>query len=450
MQQANAQKLQRQQILKLRKEAEAALLRKDYATATLLLEDALTRAELHYEEQVEDLQSLLTASAAGKKAAAQTTVLIQQADMHLSVEAWEEAVQLSEQAVVVSGWHETIPTSLLVTYAGANELEAQEREAAAKAQREAAHAGELGRRLKAAGAMVGNLTCSLMWDDHDDLDLHCETPSGEHIFWNHKRGQCGGHLDVDMNASDKHLTDEGCENIYWTNPPPGHYKFWVENNQERDDQPTPFTVRLLKNGQVEEKTFTDLEEFDEQSCFEFDLEPQGAEGDSAKAAAAAALQSRLEQQAMAFAEDADALHNGLFTLRLSEGAWSSARECHDRARNKRAHAAEVASLQRSGEKNYLAGEKAAAEEDWKQAKQLAEEHGIDTSRLGHQEDAEQKARMKAMELTQAGVKKFAEGELDAAAKKFEEALTVCTTAGQARDWKSKVEAARHDTTTAGT
>ena len=77
----------------------------------------------------------------------------------------------------------------------------QEREAAAKAQREAAHAGELGRRLKAAGAMVGNLTCSLMWDDHDDLDLHCETPSGEHIFWNHKKGQCGGHLDVDMNAS---------------------------------------------------------------------------------------------------------------------------------------------------------------------------------------------------------------------------------------------------------
>ena len=74
VQQANAQKLQRQQILKLRKEAEAALLRKDYATATLLLEDALTRAELHYEEQVEDLQSLLTASAAGKKAAAQTTV----------------------------------------------------------------------------------------------------------------------------------------------------------------------------------------------------------------------------------------------------------------------------------------------------------------------------------------------------------------------------------------
>ena len=298
--------------------------------------------------------------------------------------------------------------------------------------------------------MVGNLTCSLMWDNHDDLDLHCETPSSEHIFWNHKKGQCGGHLDVDMNASDKHLTDEGCENIYWTNPPPGHYKFWVENNQERDDQPTPFTVRLLKNGQVEEKTFTDLEEFDEQICFDFDLEPGQAEGDSAKAAAAASLQSRLEQQATSFAEDADALSHGLYTLRLSEGACSSAQECSDRAKTLRQYATKVASLQRSGEKNYLAGEKAAAEEDWKQAKQLAKEHGIDTSRLGHQEDAEQKARIKAHELTQAGVKKFAEGELDAATKKFEEALAICPTAGQARDWKSKVEAARHDTTTAGT
>ena len=58
--------------------------------------------------------------------------------------------------------------------------------------------------------------------------------------------------------------------------------------------------------------------------------------------------------------------------------------------------------------------------------------------------------MKAMELTQAGVTKFAEGELDAATKKFEEALAICPTAGQARDWKSKAEAARHDTTTAGT
>eukprot|EP01043_Picozoa_sp_COSAG02_P034624 COSAG02_NODE_2432_length_8873_cov_4.596991_1_plen_1094_part_10 len=180
VQQANAQKLQRQRILKSRKEAEAALLRKDYATATLLLEDAIPLAELHFPEQMKDLQSLLTASTAGKSAAAQTAVLIQQADMHLSVEAWDEAEQLSEQAVAESEWHATIPTSLLLTQSGGDELELEEREAAAKVQREAAHAGELGRRLKAAGAMVGNLTCSLMWDDHDDLDLHCETPSGEH------------------------------------------------------------------------------------------------------------------------------------------------------------------------------------------------------------------------------------------------------------------------------
>jgi uncharacterized protein YfaP (DUF2135 family) len=50
----------------------------------------------------------------------------------------------------------------------------------------------MGRRLKAAGAQVGALTCSLMWDNENDLDIHCETPAGEHIFYKSKRAGCGG------------------------------------------------------------------------------------------------------------------------------------------------------------------------------------------------------------------------------------------------------------------
>lgn len=84
-----------------------------------------------------------------------------------------------------------------------------------------AHEGEIGQRLKQAGARVGALTCSLLWNNTDvrthhskqwthgslvcvvfiflcmgnqrqylihvwlqDLDLHCMTPSGDHIHWN--------------------------------------------------------------------------------------------------------------------------------------------------------------------------------------------------------------------------------------------------------------------------
>jgi uncharacterized protein YfaP (DUF2135 family) len=60
----------------------------------------------------------------------------------------------------------------------------------------AAHQGEMGRRLKEAGAKVGALTCSLMWHNRNDLDLHCESPTGSHIFYGQRTGSCTGVLDV--------------------------------------------------------------------------------------------------------------------------------------------------------------------------------------------------------------------------------------------------------------
>ena len=33
------------------------------------------------------------------------------------------------------------------------------------------------------------------------------------------------------------------ENMYWLDPPPGRYEFWVENNADRNDDIS--TVRLL-------------------------------------------------------------------------------------------------------------------------------------------------------------------------------------------------------------
>ena len=67
-----------------------------------------------------------------------------------------------------------------------------------------------------------------MWDNENDLDIHCETPAGEHIWYGSKKTkECDGQLDVDQNAHEKDVTATPIENIFWEQPKPGHYKFWV-------------------------------------------------------------------------------------------------------------------------------------------------------------------------------------------------------------------------------
>ncbi len=133
-----------------------------------------------------------------------------------------------------------------------------------------AHAGEMGARLKAAGARVGHVTCSLMWSNTDDLDLHCESEIGGHISWLIRKGKCGGHLDVDMNASEHSVTETPVENIVWdVAPPPGIYRIWVENNTARNDGPTPFVVRLTMDGKSQEKEFPDVRKLESVDVFSF-------------------------------------------------------------------------------------------------------------------------------------------------------------------------------------
>ena len=141
-----------------------------------------------------------------------------------------------------------------------------------KKDKEAAHKGEMGERLKAAGAQVGALTVSLMWNNKNDLDIHCESPTGSHIFYGKRMGTCTGHLDVDANAKAGNCVAKPIENILWHNPPKGHYRMWVEAvDMDRSAGATPFTVRLTKQGKSTDKTFEDLEEDDEITVFEFDL-----------------------------------------------------------------------------------------------------------------------------------------------------------------------------------
>jgi hypothetical protein len=130
----------------------------------------------------------------------------------------------------------------------------------------------MGARLKKAGARVGHVTVSLMWHNTDDLDLHCESAAGGHIWWSEKKGTCGGHLDVDMNATERHLSTSPIENLVWDKPPlVGKYRIWVENTEPRNpSEPTAFTVRLTRDGKTEDKVFADIKELEEIDVFSFE------------------------------------------------------------------------------------------------------------------------------------------------------------------------------------
>jgi uncharacterized protein YegL len=125
---------------------------------------------------------------------------------------------------------------------------------------------EMSRQLKAAGAKSGKITVSLMWERKMDLDLHCTTPAGGHICYSSRRAN-GGELDVDMQSG-------GVENIYFSEPANGHYKFWVHDYSRRSSpgSPTPFTIRLTKGSHVETKKINNVGS--DVTVFEFDYHPK--------------------------------------------------------------------------------------------------------------------------------------------------------------------------------
>lgn len=111
---------------------------------------------------------------------------------------------------------------------------------------------EMKRRVEESGGRYENneIRCSLMWEGPTDLDLHCVTPSGFHIYYRQKRDLSGGYLDVDANGG--HVTSyTPVENIRWTNnAPQGNYRFYVHNFTERGSGFTPFKMELEIFGKV--------------------------------------------------------------------------------------------------------------------------------------------------------------------------------------------------------
>jgi hypothetical protein len=115
--------------------------------------------------------------------------------------------------------------------------------------------GEIRRRVLAAGGKIEgcDIRVSLLWNNFNDLDLHCVTPTRSHIYFGSKRHD-NGWLDVDMNV--KGETDEPVENIRWESGHAlsGNYRFFVENFAYHQSQhlDTPFTVQVEVNGTVKQ------------------------------------------------------------------------------------------------------------------------------------------------------------------------------------------------------
>lgn len=102
-------------------------------------------------------------------------------------------------------------------------------------------------RVKAAGGKVeGSLRISLAWNNADDLDLHMQTPSRDHLYYGNRRGS-GAYLDLDMNGMDKHDDLNPVENIIFEREDQiqeGIYKVWVNQYNVRSRDRVGFTLQL--------------------------------------------------------------------------------------------------------------------------------------------------------------------------------------------------------------
>ena len=113
---------------------------------------------------------------------------------------------------------------------------------------------EIKQRVEAAGGRYEgvDIRASLVWNNRNDLDLHVIAPSGEHIFYAHKRSACGGWLDVDMNVRGE--TTKPVENVQWVRggAPAGRYRVFLHNYRFHEPVgPTEYRVEIEINGEVQ-------------------------------------------------------------------------------------------------------------------------------------------------------------------------------------------------------
>jgi hypothetical protein len=102
---------------------------------------------------------------------------------------------------------------------------------------------------------TGDVQVTLLWDSTNDLDLWVSDPNGESIGYSHLTSNSGGALDVDANAGCAGLINQPVENVFWLTgqAPRGEYVISVNYYKQCDSVTgTPFTIRLLVDGQTQE------------------------------------------------------------------------------------------------------------------------------------------------------------------------------------------------------
>lgn len=118
--------------------------------------------------------------------------------------------------------------------------------------------GEIGRRLKAAGAGTGDVQISIAWDNLNDIDLHVMVepigqPFGASIInFMNRVGVAGGCLDVDRNVQP--TTPTPVENVFWGRgrAPFGRYTVAVHHYRHwGGGEPTAVEVVVLVDGAEE-------------------------------------------------------------------------------------------------------------------------------------------------------------------------------------------------------
>jgi hypothetical protein len=118
--------------------------------------------------------------------------------------------------------------------------------------------GNGGEQVRGVEIKVGDPQFTLLWNSVADIDIHVIEPGGKEIYWNDRKGNQGGELDVD------NTDGYGPENIYWLkqNPdgskdlgpgPPGEYRWFVKYYGGNRGVPvaTSWKVRIKHEGKAE-------------------------------------------------------------------------------------------------------------------------------------------------------------------------------------------------------
>jgi hypothetical protein len=103
---------------------------------------------------------------------------------------------------------------------------------------------EIAARLRREGGKSGDVRVSLVWNNRNDCDLHVVAPSGEEVYYGHRKSICGGELDVDMNVRGE--STKPVENIYWPpgGAPAGRYKVIVQNYAYHEEAKGEYEFRV--------------------------------------------------------------------------------------------------------------------------------------------------------------------------------------------------------------